>query len=182
MSDEVANKLLGKPGRFFDRKTGAYFNFQMPAPAGPFMEIHTRITPENEYEIRIEYAADVSESRLHPTLRASLIGIKLDHPESLSAVLMELPEIRELCSYPCKAQVFREGFLVDPPGKKPSLFCFSGVLENLCFGSTDGTDTFRSVEQMSDIVSSVVIQPPSDLKKQIGCSVKDRGTWSSASR
>ena len=146
---------------------------------GPLNEVHTRRTTENEYRFKIEYSDDLRTSRLHPTRRVSLVGIELNHPEPLSSVLKEMPEIYELCNDACKAQTFREGLLIAIIGRIPGALCLSnpGRGENICLSFTDATGHFKNVEKMTDLVSIILIRPYSDLRNEFGSTVKNLGVW-----
>jgi len=81
MTPEVASKRLG------------------PLPHGSYH--YVRRTDLNEYELRLEFGQDDSESRLHPVTRLRRVEIAIDRPRPAKEVLADVPEALQLCDRGC---------------------------------------------------------------------------------
>lgn len=62
---------------------------------------YVRRTDVNEYELRLEFGQDDSESRLHPVTRLRRVEIAIDRPRPAKEVLADIPEALQLCGSGC---------------------------------------------------------------------------------
>src|SRR6185295_9513222 len=60
------------------------------------LDVYSRKTANNEYELRIEYSADV-ESRLRPTIRANRAWFIADKAVAAQGILADMAEAVDLC-------------------------------------------------------------------------------------
>ncbi len=74
------------------------------------IEVYSRRTLANEYEVELAYGADTRASRLHQVLRVTSIEFVLDKPRPAPEVLRDLPEAREVCAPGCRMTGFLEAF------------------------------------------------------------------------
>jgi hypothetical protein len=81
MTPDAASKSLGPPSN------GSYR--------------YARRTDINEYELRLEFGQDDSESRLHPVTRLRRVEIMIDRPRPAKLVLADIPEALQLCDGGC---------------------------------------------------------------------------------
>lgn len=102
MSRDEVRKQFGEPKSFYSRKTRKHYE---PGPealaaeqiVGPLLDVYYRQTASNEYELRIEYAADLVESRLRSTIRADRAWFMADKAVAARDILADMPEAADLC-------------------------------------------------------------------------------------
>jgi hypothetical protein len=64
-------------------------------------DVYTFRTDRSEYEVRVGYMPDSSESKLHPKLRVSRVEFIADKPAPADTILNDLAEARALCQGGC---------------------------------------------------------------------------------
>jgi hypothetical protein len=102
MTRDEVRKQFGEPKRFYSRKTRKHYETGPETVAaeqivGPLLDVYYRKTANNEYELRIEYSADMVESRLRPTIRADRAWFIADKAVVVRDILADIAEAVDLC-------------------------------------------------------------------------------------
>lgn len=102
MTRDEVRKQFGEPKNFYSRKTKRHYEsgpeaFAAEQIVGPLLDVYYRKTTNNEYELRIEYSADMVESRLRPTIRADRAWFIADKAVAARGILADLAEAVDLC-------------------------------------------------------------------------------------
>jgi hypothetical protein len=102
MTRDEVRKQFGEPKNFYSRKTKRHYESGPEAVAaeqivGPLLDVYSRKTANNEYELRIEYSADMVESRLRPTIRANRAWFIADKAVAAQGILADMAEAVDLC-------------------------------------------------------------------------------------
>ena len=107
MTGAKLREALGTPQIY--RQTGTTLDFPSSAvgikpPSDNYFDVYEIKTSLTAYELRIDYAMDDSESRLHPVPRIVAIRFELDKRidiNDVSKVLDDIPEFGALCGAEC---------------------------------------------------------------------------------
>lgn len=102
MTRDEVRQQLGEPKNFYSRKTKKHYPAGPEAVAaqqlyGPLLDVYNRKTTNNEYELRVEYSADVPESGLRPAIRVNRAWFIADRGVAARAILADLDEAVDLC-------------------------------------------------------------------------------------
>ena len=102
MTKDEVWKEFGEPKSFYSRKTRKHYESGTEAAAaeqmvGPLLDVYYRKTANNEIELRIEYSADMVESRLRPTIRANRAWFIADKAVAAQDLLPQIAEAVDLC-------------------------------------------------------------------------------------
>lgn len=66
------------------------------------LEVFHRKTATNEYELRMDFFADETASRLHPPIRLSSVRLIADRPRPVMETIVDIPEASALCASGCR--------------------------------------------------------------------------------
>ena len=95
------NNLVSPKTSIHVRQKGTMNRVQRPLRlsrlSGPLLDVYYRKTTNNEYELRIEYSADMVESRLRPTIRADRAWFIADKAVAARDILADMAEAVDLC-------------------------------------------------------------------------------------
>jgi len=102
MTKDEVWKEFGEPKSFYSRKTRKHYESGAEAATaeqmvGPLLDVYYRKTANNEIELRIEYSADMVESRLRPTIRANRAWFIADKAVAAQDLLPQIAEAIDLC-------------------------------------------------------------------------------------
>jgi hypothetical protein len=176
--DEVIART-GPPVKYFDAGTRVYLDSPPLLVKGPLYEIHTRKSATNEYEINVNYTADATTSRLHPTLRIDRAFVRFDHPEKAIAALQGSAEIAALCAAGCKINVFRfRNLQIDKGPAAPAEICVSdeAKTESIFLKYFDEKADEIDVAFPDAQVSEISIEPYFNLDSPV-IEAHNAGTW-----
>jgi len=106
-SEAAVHEKLGQPTSYYAPEPGKHFYGDAEYRAaldvyGNVLDVYTRKTANNEYEIRIQYQLDQRSSRLHPVLRVDRVTFIVDRPAVATDLLNDIAEAREVCSQGCR--------------------------------------------------------------------------------
>ena len=90
--------LYGDPVGFFWR---GQFYTTAPETQERVYVVYRHEEERNEYEFRISYAPDISQSNLHPTLRIDAVVMLTDKPVKVREGLLRMPGAYEFCRPEC---------------------------------------------------------------------------------
>jgi len=102
MTKDEVWKEFGEPKSFYSRKTRKHYESGAEAATaeqmvGPLLDVYYRKTANNEIELRIEYSADMVESRMRPTIRANRAWFIADKAVAAQDLLPQIAEAVDLC-------------------------------------------------------------------------------------
>jgi hypothetical protein len=104
-SQEEVWARFGRPKSFYVPRLGHNIPPSEYANAISFWgivhDVYTFRTDRSEYEVRVGYMPDSSESKLHPKLRVSRVEFIADKPAPADTILNDLAEARSLCEAGC---------------------------------------------------------------------------------
>src|SRR5262245_26581823 len=101
MTRDEVRKQFGEPKNFYSRKTKKHYPAGPEAVAaeqiaGPLLDVYSRKTAGNEYELRVDYSADMAESGSRPTMRANRAWFIADKAIAARGILADMAEAVDL--------------------------------------------------------------------------------------
>ena len=142
--------------------------------------VYFRKTITNEYELRLLFYPDDSQSRLHPTERLRAVYIRLDHPRPFIEIASDILEAAALCRQGCSAKAtdwVRESIILNP-GVNRDMASFI-LTDDLALGSRQSA----ARDWLSRPVYEVHFEPysadslPPEGSNWPTAKVLDLGTW-----
>jgi hypothetical protein len=116
-------KRMGAPQKIYVPETGRHYEFSEMQSVrrvyGEVEDVFFRKGPANEFEVRLTYLWDRSQSKLHPTVRVNSIEFYPDKDYSFREMLGQLQEARDLCANGCSVIEYgRDDIVIRAAGAK----------------------------------------------------------------
>lgn len=169
MSKQEVLSKLGPPLKYFDSGTQLYLKHPPLVSDGNVFEIYSRRLFGSSFELKVHYADDLSQSRLHPTRRLDWLVVEFDRPQPLRQVLRTCPEIVALCRQGCTLRHGGES--------KDVTIADVGKTVIISANYWDEQGQMQDVAKMEDPVSRI------DMEKYFDSplSEEDLGSWTTPS-
>jgi hypothetical protein len=112
VSADAVHLRLGAPRSYYSN--GRYYSHVPSLSSYPVMEVYERKLNGHLFEIRVNYTADESESRLHPSLQVEQLFLESDRPLPARQLLEDINSLVGVCIRRC--EVKRDYFMLDMYG------------------------------------------------------------------
>jgi TonB family protein len=182
---EAVMARLGAPRYYIDGRSGTVISTsRYPRISGIYplaAPVYFRKTLTNEYELRLSFELDDSQSRLHPTERLSGVHIRIDRPRPFIEIASDILEATVLCRQSCSAKatnwIWDSIILIPGTGENVATFKLTDDLSPRTAGNPDRAWLSRQVLEIEFEAHSAMPLPPEDRGSSSTTKVLNLGSW-----